>query len=471
MKLSYSTKAHAYYLDGARCRSWSAAGKVLEDGYALDAWRKRMVAIGIATRPALVDEIAAHYDDRDKLDEICEQALELANASHGARRGTAIHSITERSDAGVESMIQTDLVVAVEAKWKQLLADHGIEVIPELMERICVWPEERIAGRFDRIVRWDGRLVVLDVKSSDSSIRYPHSTSVQLAGYAYAPLLAGTLDKKGVTTTFEPMPPEVDKNVALVAHVPDEGPASLHVVDIAAGHAAIRDLILPIYRWRSLTTLVKPAPAPLTLVSEEVVDPDGPARRDEIAARLGALTPDEKATAAASWPAHIPTPKKVTSYSAAEHLEVSKLLDSLFWFPVVETPERPLAPVIDITPPSDPDPQPAGRTLCDAVIGILKSLPPEQFSLVEHGARIARVPNLRSGAPTVNHILLVLSEVVKAATEGMDEDVRNAIVGAEPLSAERVERLLVEIPNIAVTYTDDGKPVINHIQPTKVRTR
>lgn len=464
MKLSYSDKAHAYYLDGARCRSWSAAGKVLEDGYALDAWRKRMVAIGIATRPALVDEIAAHYDDRDKLDEICEQALELANASHGARRGTAIHSITERSDAGVESMIQTDLVIAVEAKWKQLLADHGIEVIPELMERICVWPEERFAGRFDRIVRWDGRLVVLDVKSSDSSIRYPHSTSVQLAGYAHAPLLAGALDKKGVTTTFEPMPP-VDKNVALVAHVPDEGPAALHVVDIAAGHAAIRDLILPIYRWRSLTTLVKPAPAPLTLVSEEVVDLEGPARRDEIAARLGALTQDEKATAAASWPAHIPTPKKVTSYSAAEHLEVSKLLDSLFGFPVVNTDASPeeaaSEPVVEAT--GAVAPVYASRTVRDAVIDILKTLPSEQFSIVEVACKAAGVPNLRSGAPTLEHIRLVLSEICMAALETYDDNLKIAILNdyVPTISVANVERLLSELPNVIITFADDGQPIIN----------
>ena len=53
----------------------------------------------MAINPGLVERAAAHFDDRDPMDEIAEEALVAAKAHDAAGRGTAIHRVAERSTA------------------------------------------------------------------------------------------------------------------------------------------------------------------------------------------------------------------------------------------------------------------------------------------------------------------------------------------------------------------------------------
>src|SRR5690606_25575916 len=145
-KLKYVDKTHAYYLDGKRAKSVTTVAKVPEDGYALELWGKRMVAIGMASAPHLVEAAAAHFDDRDKLNEIVEEAETLARTHHAATRGTAMHRVTERADRG-EAMLLTDLLAATVDAWRAALDVAGYEVLPEFIERAVGYREQRKVGR------------------------------------------------------------------------------------------------------------------------------------------------------------------------------------------------------------------------------------------------------------------------------------------------------------------------------------
>lgn len=199
----------------------------------------------------MIERIAAHVDDKGVLATICKEAKQRAKADRGAKRGTAIHRLTDRLDAG-ETLIQTRLAEAIEAVWPNLWESAGIEVIPEYMERIVVYPHRRLCGKLDRIARRksDGSLVIVDTKSGKWELDFPHGAAVQLALYAHAPMLAGPLNGRGETDQFEPMP-DVDKEHALIVHLPEEGQARVAEIDIAAAWqegalAASRCL-----KWRS----------------------------------------------------------------------------------------------------------------------------------------------------------------------------------------------------------------------------
>jgi hypothetical protein len=231
-----------------------------------------MVALGMAVNPALNERAAAHHDDRDKLQEIAEEALTAAKAHEAAGRGTAIHRITERIDLdGV--IIETPLAAQVREQWAEALDIARLEIVPELVERIVVYPEHRIAGRFDRIARskTDGRYVLLDIKSGANAIKYPHSVAIQLALYAYAPLMAGPVPGEGGTTTqFGELPDDMDRERAVVVHMPGDQPVQVVEIDIATAQRAIEQIVLPTLAWRARDDLVTPYTPPATTSAARV---------------------------------------------------------------------------------------------------------------------------------------------------------------------------------------------------------
>src|SRR5690606_7311364 len=194
----------------------------------------------------------------DKLNEIVEEAETLARTHHAATRGTAMHRVTERADRN-EPMLLTDLLAPTVDAWRTALDVAGYEVLPEFIERAVVYPEQRICGRFDRIVRHKqtGALRILDLKSGDRALRYPHSIAVQLALYANAPWLAGAWEgESGETEDFEQLPDELDREIGLVLHMPEPGKVAIGEVNIAAGGASAGDAIFPILEWRDRDDLV-----------------------------------------------------------------------------------------------------------------------------------------------------------------------------------------------------------------------
>lgn len=273
MRLTYNDRQHAYWLDGKRCKGVTTVAKIPDDRYRLELYGKRMVAAGMATNPVLVKRAAAHHDDRDQLDIIAEEALVAAKAMDAAGLGTAAHRVTERIDLG-QDWIDTPEHRHIEQQWTTALKTAGLEIIPEYTEQIVVYPDNLVCGRFDRICRvvdpaplhaagYDvhtGDLVVVDLKTGDGAIRYPHSTCIQLGLYAHAPLVAVDLtrDKKGneVTETFKPLPSGLHPAVGVIVYLPAEGDAEVYGLDIAAGWDTARNICFPTIAWRKANGLV-----------------------------------------------------------------------------------------------------------------------------------------------------------------------------------------------------------------------
>lgn len=301
MKLKYNAKAHGYWLDGRRCKSPSSIAKVPDDTSALDKWRRRQTGIGLALRPELLTEIAAAGDDKKVLDDICERAMDYAGASSGRVWGSATHRITELLDGG-DFVLETPEVQAIRDGWFRLLADNDLEVV--LSEGVVVHPDALIAGRFDRIVRHrpSGRLFILDIKTGANVADYLHSHAVQLHCYAAAEWLG---EGPGGDTDFEisewqPML-AVDQSVALVAHLPQSGEASIVAVDIAAGGRCFAEVIQPTWSWRNRKDLRVDAWARVGV---------DPALVLNLTARLRAvasLSADVAQTVRANWPQGVPS--------------------------------------------------------------------------------------------------------------------------------------------------------------------
>ncbi len=313
MKLKYNAKAHGYWLDGKRCKSPSAIAKVPDDTNALTGWKLRQVALGIASDPdKFLTEVSAHSDDKESLDGICQQAIDAAGGGSGRDRGSALHLITEKLDAGID-LFDTPMVVETRRVWNQLLTDYGLTVVHS--EGVIVHPDMRIAGRFDRIVRdGNGQQYVLDIKGGADADKYVHAHCVQLWLYASAPYMAelpvGDTDFE--VTEFAPMP-AVSQELGLIAHIPIEGEARIIGIDIAAGGRCFEDVIKPIWGWRARKDLVSefnaaiPAPLP--------AEPDHP--HGDLIERINAIKANEAAslTLRTQWPAGVPTPKNADQWT------------------------------------------------------------------------------------------------------------------------------------------------------------
>jgi hypothetical protein len=142
-----------------RCTTFVGA---TEDLYTLQQWEKRVVALGLATRPDLIAMVSAHRDDTKALNQICMDAKEAANASRAANIGTAIHAFTEIIDGGgTMDQIPPEYRADLEAYARATESfDH------EHIEQFMVHDGLSIGGTPDRISRTkDGRLVIMDVKT------------------------------------------------------------------------------------------------------------------------------------------------------------------------------------------------------------------------------------------------------------------------------------------------------------------
>jgi len=262
MRLTYNDESHAYWLDlgdgrgKQRCKGLSRAAKVPDDMYAIEMWNDRMLAVGMALRPDLVERAAAHYDDRNKLEVIAREAKDAAKAFMAQHKGTAAHAIVEKADRG-QLIIATEFSEATVKSWNRALDDYGLEPVVGMSERIVVYPELLICGRWDTLRRYrrDGKLKVVDLKTGEKADRYPHAHSIQLGCYANAPLLAGPLSDgvEGWTEDFEPLPADLDRETGYVVHMPEPGEAQVLPIDIGAGFEMFQRHIVSedgIYAWR-----------------------------------------------------------------------------------------------------------------------------------------------------------------------------------------------------------------------------
>lgn len=267
MKLSYNDKKHEYWLtQGAskkRCKSVTTLAKIPDDDFHLTLWKQRMVAVGLARSPLLLESVAAHHTDNTKLNSLCEKAIAAAGGSDRAEHGTLTHRVAERADRG-EEIILTPTAKLIQENWEDALARHKLTVAPEYTERCIVYPDRLLCGKFDRALwRDDGTLVMSDLKSGTSAVRFVHGVAIQLALYAYAPLMAAQFDGlDGEVDEFFDMPKELDKKVGLIIHMPDPNePATLHEVNIMAAQKTVEQIIWPTLAWRARKDLTRPLAA------------------------------------------------------------------------------------------------------------------------------------------------------------------------------------------------------------------
>lgn len=222
--------------------------KSISDTFALNQWALRMGGDGLVMRPDLLMALASTSEAREK-NKIMEQAKEAAGAKVGANLGTALHAFSEAIDRGETPNIPPPYRPHMTA-YTALMDQYGLEVVE--IEKIVLCQTYDIAGTLDRIVRFTrdvevdlvgggtytfkkGTLAILDLKTGKDLSYGWLEISIQLAIYAQAEHL---WDKE--TLTWSPMYPEIDKEVALVVHLPATAPgetvkATMYAVDVSAG--------------------------------------------------------------------------------------------------------------------------------------------------------------------------------------------------------------------------------------------
>jgi hypothetical protein len=256
-----------YYLphpDSGRETGWTRAStfaKTIADNYILNLWGRRMSIKGVSLRPDLLALTAATpLTDRDTLNDIAERAADFAGAKVGAALGTALHGFTEQHDRG-EKVTAPDQYRPDLAAYVRALAEHGVEVVSEYIERVIIVPRFGVAGRLDRVFRVvrdcrvelpgvepftlsAGQLILGDLKTGRDLSYGWGEIGIQLALYANATALWNE-----TTEEYEP-PPDIDKRVAVVVHLPvGEAKCTLFDLNIQMGWEAAT-LCEQVRAWR-----------------------------------------------------------------------------------------------------------------------------------------------------------------------------------------------------------------------------
>ncbi len=250
-RLVYNDSTHAYYLNGKRGKAVTSVAKICADSYALDQWRKRQVAIGMMLDRSLAERVAVDPDNREAVDAICDDALRIAGAHSAAERGTQRHRASELVDTGGELLTEQQREDA--AAWRRTLDLHGLEVDREYVEGFAIHPDYLVCGRYDRIMRYRGRHVLVDLKSGENAVMYPQTTAAQMALYAHAPLISASVstagDKSEVTEWRRP-PEDLDRETGYVVLLGDgDHMGQLWAVDLTGGNTAAC-LALELVAWR-----------------------------------------------------------------------------------------------------------------------------------------------------------------------------------------------------------------------------
>ena len=204
--------------------------KKLDSGSNLMDWHDRKLIEGLARYPELLNGLDVgkmgttnEYKLRETMKQIAENAVNAAGAADGREFGTALHAWTEAVDHGKTTYDEVpDEFKPFVASYLQALSRHGIEVVPEYVERIMYNPVVDTMGTIDRIYRLPtGELVIGDIKTSGNIDFAWTSIALQMGQYANATYL---LSEDG--TTWEPMP-EVRKDIAVAkkAETPVEAAA------------------------------------------------------------------------------------------------------------------------------------------------------------------------------------------------------------------------------------------------------
>lgn len=227
-----------------RCTTFAG---MLEDTFNLSRWQMRMTALGLVDRPDLQLAVAAHRDDKSRLNDLCGEALEAAQAHAAATIGTALHGLTEQHDRGtLEDLTKVPAAYRADIE-AYIAATAPLEVVQ--IETFGVLDDLKIAGTWDRIVKVGGRNFIADLKTGSIDFGIG-KIAIQLAIYSRC-------KRYDITAGTRHRLPDVDQDRAIIIHLPaGTGTCKLVEVDIAAGWTAV-DLARQVKAWRSRRDLAR----------------------------------------------------------------------------------------------------------------------------------------------------------------------------------------------------------------------
>jgi len=217
----------------------------LDDASALTAWKMRMAAIGLTTRPDILLSITAAQDDKMAVNSLIEDAMEVAGANKAANIGTAIHSFAERLDLGQDLGI-------VPPQWAPDIKayEEATKILNnKFIEQFCVLDKFKIAGTPDRIVEYKGELFVADIKTG--RVDHPNNIAIQLAIYANGLPYDSATATRGTWG-------DVNKDKAIIIHLPaGTGTCKLMWIDIKEGFKGLQ-FSMKVRKWRDQKGLATP---------------------------------------------------------------------------------------------------------------------------------------------------------------------------------------------------------------------
>jgi hypothetical protein len=215
---------------------------VLADRSALERWKQRKTAIGLAARKDLLLRVQTSKNDNKTLDKVCEWALQAAGSDSSANIGTAIHELTEQIDRGETPEIPEAFAPDIKAYLQAMKAFEVRDI-----EVFVVNDDLRVAGTFDRIVL-ELEPLVADLKTG--SITFDAGKiAMQLAVYANSQVYN--------IETGERAPLDASKARGLVIHLPQgEGKCKVYEADLVEGWKGAQ-LAADVWAWRAKKGFLK----------------------------------------------------------------------------------------------------------------------------------------------------------------------------------------------------------------------
>ena len=223
--LVFYPKSHRYKLDGAWVPGVTGLiGKGLPKP-ALPYWAARTVAEWVADNQDLTEELKRMGGRGPAIAFLKE--LPWQKRDEAAIRGTDVHALAEKVVNGEEVDVPEHLAAHVQGYVDWL---DTTDLVPILTERPVASRQWQYAGTFDLIARMDGKVWLLDVKTSSDVYG---STALQLTAYGNAEFY---LDQDN---TEQPLP-AVERYGVL--HVTDYG-TTLHYLPADQNEAAWKDFL------------------------------------------------------------------------------------------------------------------------------------------------------------------------------------------------------------------------------------
>jgi hypothetical protein len=217
----------------------SSAAKTIEDTFNLELWMRRNIVYGMAHDTSLIARSLAipggpsDWDQKQKkaINDICEAAAQVAQASKAADIGTALHAMVEQVNLG--HSVDAGIYAADLDAYRWAISQMGWQIHPDHVECRMVCDSLKMAGTCDMLVQNDdGEYFVADLKTSASVDYGGLGWSAQLAAYAHSDIYSPLLDARLDT-------PAINKQVGYIVHLPaGQGVCTIHQVDLVKGYAA-----------------------------------------------------------------------------------------------------------------------------------------------------------------------------------------------------------------------------------------